>query len=160
MLQSRRARYWPRSSCICRSQETSGEHLATHVGLPARRAKALMSTQALFKITTPKLTSAANASDTRTQVGEGAAQAQLQASLKTVPLTLRAVLGRAELTKAELTGLRRGDVIRLDTFIRQDLTVWVRDREFFSARAGTSGKHLAVQITGREAPESANEAEP
>ena len=117
-----------------------------------------MLTQAIFEIATPTPTPA-NAPDTRTQVGEAAAQEKLRASLKTVPLTLRAVLGGAELTKAELTGLRRGDVIRLDTLIRQDLTVWLKDREFFSARAGICGKHLAIQITGRGAQQMAKEAE-
>ena len=100
-----------------------------------------------------------SATHTRTPAGEDAAHEKLRASLKTVPLTLRAVLGGAELTKAELTGLRRGDVIPLDTLIRQDLTVWLKDREFFSARAGICGKHLAIQITGRGAQQSAKEAE-
>ncbi len=115
-----------------------------------------MLTQAIFKIAAP---TPANAPDTRTQASESAAQEKLRASLKTIPLTLRAVLGGAELTKAELIGLRPGDVIRLDALIRQDLTVWLKDREFFSARAGICGKHLAIQITGRGAQPSAKEAE-
>ena len=77
------------------------------------------------------------------------ARERIRTSMKQVPLTVRAVLGSAELTIAELTNLRAGDVVQLDTLAKQDLTVWVKDREYFCARAGTSGKRLALQVTGQ-----------
>jgi len=87
------------------------------------------------------------------------ARDRMRTSMKTIPLTLRAVLGGAELTIAELTSLRQGDVIQLDTLAKQDLTVWVKDREYFYGRAGTAGKRLAIQITGRNGKKLEEEEE-
>jgi flagellar motor switch protein FliM len=77
------------------------------------------------------------------------ARERMRTSMNTIPLTVRAVLGSAELTIAELTNLRPGDVVQLDKLAKQELTVWVKDREYFYARAGTAGKRLALQITGK-----------
>lgn len=68
------------------------------------------------------------------------------AGLQQVTVPVRVVLGTAELTFAELTGLRPGDVIRLDASVRQDLPVRVGDRTQFRGRVGTVGNRLAVQI--------------
>lgn len=66
--------------------------------------------------------------------------------LRQLPVQLRVVLGDAELTMSELIGLRPGDVIRLDTSLRQKLTVRVGDRARFRGHVGTVGNRLAVQI--------------
>lgn len=63
-----------------------------------------------------------------------------------LPVMVRVVLGGADLTVSELLGLNPGDVIRLDTLVRDDLTVCVDEREQFRGRVGTVGKRLAVQI--------------
>ncbi len=63
-----------------------------------------------------------------------------------LPVMVRVVLGGADLTVNELLGLNPGDVIRLDTLVRDDLTVCVDEREQFRGRVGTVGKRLAVQI--------------
>ncbi len=77
------------------------------------------------------------------------ARDRIRSSIQQIPLTVRAVLGSTELTISELTSLRAGDVVQLDTPAKEALTVWVKDREYFHARAGISGKRLAVQVTGQ-----------
>lgn len=69
-----------------------------------------------------------------------------------LPVVLRVVLGGAELTVSELLGLQPGDVIRLDTKTRDELTVCVGEREQFLGRAGLLDNHLAVQIAGPLSP--------
>ena len=77
------------------------------------------------------------------------ARDRIRSSIKQVPLLVRAVLGSTELSIEELTNLRPGDVVQLDKLAKQEVTIWVRDREYFLGRAGTSGKRIAIQVTGR-----------
>ena len=66
--------------------------------------------------------------------------------LQQVTVPLHVILGTAELTVAELTDLRPGDVVRLDASVRQDLPVRVGSKVRFRGRVGTVGNRLAVQI--------------
>ncbi|MBI3762807.1 MAG: FliM/FliN family flagellar motor switch protein [Chloroflexi bacterium] len=68
------------------------------------------------------------------------------AGLHKVIVPLRVILGSAELTIDEITGLRPGDVVRLDAPIKQDLPVRVGSQVRFRGRIGTIGNRLAVQI--------------
>lgn len=62
-------------------------------------------------------------------------------------LPVQVVLGSAQITFAQLTRLKPGDVIPLETPVQADLTVYVAGRACFMARPGRLGKHLAAQIT-------------
>ena len=66
--------------------------------------------------------------------------------LQQVTVPLHVILGTAELTVAELTGLRPGDVVRLDASVKQNLSVRVGSKVRFCGRVGTVGNRLAVQI--------------
>jgi flagellar motor switch protein FliM len=79
--------------------------------------------------------------------GDDTARQQAAESLHQVNVPVRVVLGHAELTVAELIGLRPGDVIPLDTPLRQDLAVRVGDQVRFRAQAGTVGSRMAIQIS-------------
>lgn len=63
----------------------------------------------------------------------------------TVPVKI--FLGNGRLTMRELLDLKPGDLIRLDTSVRQDLPVQVADRFLFTARIGKVGTQMAAQIT-------------
>jgi flagellar motor switch protein FliM len=63
-----------------------------------------------------------------------------------LPLELRAVLGRAEFALDELTSLRVGDVIALDSRSPDPIEIFLGDRFFCRARAGLAGQHVALEI--------------
>ena len=69
-----------------------------------------------------------------------------EARLATLPVELRAELGRTRLRLAELDALAEGDVIPLGQKVSAPLAVTVRGREAFRAAAGRSGDRLALQI--------------
>lgn len=73
---------------------------------------------------------------------------QAMQNLHHVHLPIRVVLGRAQLTLAEVMDLQEGDVIRLDTLIKDHLIVEVADNERFAGQVGRVGNRMAVQITG------------
>jgi flagellar motor switch protein FliM len=67
--------------------------------------------------------------------------------LQEVPVAVRVILGMADLTIGELVGLKLGDVIPLDTPVRQQLTVRVAERTRFRGQPGTVGNRIAIQIS-------------
>ncbi len=68
-------------------------------------------------------------------------------NLSQVLLPVRVVLGTTQVTFAQLTRLKPGDVIPLQTPIQADLPIYVAEHQCFLARPGRLGKHLAIQIT-------------
>ncbi len=72
-------------------------------------------------------------------------------------LTISAQLGSAEMSIGDLLRLGRGDVVRLETPVVQDLVVMVAGRPKYLARPGAHRSRLAIQITSvLEADESGN----
>jgi flagellar motor switch protein FliM len=68
-------------------------------------------------------------------------------SISLVNLTMRVMLGTAEITFSDLSNLKPGDVIPLDTPLHQELPIYVADRLCFKANIGKMGNHMAAQIT-------------
>jgi len=66
-----------------------------------------------------------------------------------IPLEIRVWLGETELSVAELRGLRRGDVLLLDTAVDGELALDVNDRRLFTTRPVRVGSRQAVQIVER-----------
>ena len=60
---------------------------------------------------------------------------------------VKAVLGTAVVGLGEVLNLKEGDVLKLDTSVKQDAVVFVGARPKFRARVGLSGKRRAVQLT-------------
>lgn len=71
---------------------------------------------------------------------------QVTLRLGEVPVELRAVLGRAEFTMDELSGLRVGDVIALNRRASDPVDLYLDDRPFYRARAGLSGQTVALEL--------------
>lgn len=82
-------------------------------------------------------------------------------NMQRVTLPIRVPLGQAELHLREILNLAVGDVIQLDTSIREPLVVEVARRKRFTGRVGRSGRNLAIQISGviREPADPADENE-
>jgi len=81
------------------------------------------------------------------QVDPSARQAAM-ASVSRVMLPIRVILGNASLSLREVMELQAGDVIQLDTGLRDQLVVMVSGKKQFTGKVGRSGNHLAVQVTG------------
>jgi flagellar motor switch protein FliM len=77
-------------------------------------------------------------------------------AVKQVTVPFRVFLGGAELPLGDLMNLQPGDVICLETPVRQELPVWVADAPRFRCRPGTVGRRLAVQISQVIQPETAS----
>ena len=71
----------------------------------------------------------------------------LRKSAEDAEIDVRIILGRAGVTVGELLQLDVGDVIRLETNSTGELEVCVEGIPKFSARPGTVGRRMAVQIT-------------
>lgn len=92
-------------------------------------------------------------STARLLLGESGGKAQdpvtpatLGEKLGEVPIELRAVLGHAEFSLDDLASLRVGDVIALDQRVQQPIEIIIAGKSCFQARAGLSGKVVALEI--------------
>ncbi|KAA3648373.1 MAG: flagellar motor switch protein FliM [Chloroflexi bacterium] len=74
-------------------------------------------------------------------------QEELQESLMKVTLPLRVFLGSTQLTVNDFLEMQPGDVLRLNTSVNRDVTMYAGDRPRFSAQLGKVGSQLAAQIT-------------
>jgi flagellar motor switch protein FliM len=61
---------------------------------------------------------------------------------------VRAVLGDTHITVSEFLDLQVGDVIQLDTFIKEDVRIFVGNQLKYYGKPGTKKKKMAVQIEG------------
>ena len=76
-----------------------------------------------------------------------ARQAAIQTMMRAI-ITVKVILGNAELTLKDLMGLTVGDVIELDQNIDTPLIVQVANKKQFLANVGKSHKRMGVQISG------------
>lgn len=71
----------------------------------------------------------------------------IEALVKRVDVPVKAVLGKTSISVTDFVNLQRGDIIRLDTEVDQDLTVYVGNIKKFTALPGTSRDKNAVRVT-------------
>jgi flagellar motor switch protein FliM len=62
-------------------------------------------------------------------------------------IPIRVVLGNSTISVSDFATLQPGDIVRLDTKVDQELSVYVGDIQKFNALPGSSGKNYAVRIT-------------
>jgi flagellar motor switch protein FliM len=67
-------------------------------------------------------------------------------NLNEMPIPVRVIMGRAQLTLSEAMNLEVGDVIALDTMLTQNMVMEVANATQFYTRVGKSGKKMAVQV--------------
>ncbi len=67
--------------------------------------------------------------------------------LEKAPIPVKAVLGTSSFSISDFTGLRIGDIIRLDTKVEDELSIYVGSMRKFTALPGVSGDNYAVRVT-------------
>lgn len=71
----------------------------------------------------------------------------IEALVKRVDVPVKAVLGKTSISVTDFVNLQVGDIIRLDTEVEQDLTVYVGNIQKFTALPGTNRDKNAVRVT-------------
>lgn len=71
----------------------------------------------------------------------------LKRGLGDTMLQLTAILGRARLSVYEVLGLKRGDIVRLDRSIHEDLVLEVEGREKYLGKPGVISKKKGLKIS-------------
>ena len=71
----------------------------------------------------------------------------LESLVKRVNVPLRAILGTSSISVNDFMNLQIGDIIRLDSEVGSDLTVYVGNIKKFTAVPGSSKEKYAVQVT-------------
>ena len=62
---------------------------------------------------------------------------------------IRAVLGKAEVTFEDVLKLQVGDVLKLDTRVKEPTVVFVGTKPKFLGRPGLVGRRKAVQLSSK-----------
>lgn len=99
-----------------------------------------------------RLTSRSWFTTKREQISEKMIE-DLKQNIKTMNVTLSAILGEATLTVKEILDLEVGDVIRLRTHKDDQIVVEVQQKAKFMAQPGTFKGHRAVKVTEILKPE-------
>lgn len=72
----------------------------------------------------------------------------LRERLENIGVTIKAEIGRMQLTVRDVLALRAGDIIRLDnTRVSDPMVLMIGDRKKFLCRPGVVGNKLAVQVS-------------
>jgi len=67
--------------------------------------------------------------------------------LDRISAPVKVMLGSARVSLGEVLNLEEGDILRLETSVKQDAVVFVGDRPKFLGRPGLMGKRRAIQLT-------------
>ncbi len=71
----------------------------------------------------------------------------IEALLKRVEVPVKAVLGKSSVSVSDFVNLQLGDIIRLDTRIDSELSIYVGNIEKFTALPGSNKDNYAVRVT-------------
>ena len=74
-------------------------------------------------------------------------QEHIDALIKRVDVPVKAILGKSSVSIVDFVNLQLGDIIRLDTDVDGDLSVYVGNIRKFTAVPGNSKDKYAVQVT-------------
>lgn len=72
---------------------------------------------------------------------------EIETLISNADIPVSAVLGTSTIMVSDFACLQRGDIIRLDRGIEDELDVYVGTMKKFTALPGSSGKHYAVRVT-------------
>lgn len=71
----------------------------------------------------------------------------IEALISRAPMPVKVALGNSTISVNDFLGLQRGDIIRLDTKVDEELNVYVGNIKKFTALPGATGDNYAVRIT-------------
>ena len=74
-------------------------------------------------------------------------QEHIESLIKRVDMPVKAILGNSSISVEDFMNLQIGDIIRLDSSLESDLTVYVGNIKKFTAVPGSSKDKYAVQVT-------------
>lgn len=74
-------------------------------------------------------------------------QEHIESLIKRVDIPVKAILGNSSISVEDFMNLQLGDIIRLDSSLESDLTVYVGNIKKFTAVPGSSKDKYAVQVT-------------
>lgn len=74
-------------------------------------------------------------------------QEHIEALIKRVDIPVKAILGHSSISVIDFMNLQLGDIIRLDSSVDSELTVYVGNIKKFTAVPGSSKDKYAIQIT-------------
>ena len=79
--------------------------------------------------------------------GDAHYEEALESLIRHVDVPIKAVLGKSVVTVNDFVHLQRGDIIRLNSRVNNDMQVYVGDIFKFNALPGTEKKNYAVRVT-------------
>ena len=71
----------------------------------------------------------------------------IEALIEKAEIPLRAILGGSTISVNDFVNIQKGDIIKLDTLVGQELDVYVGNIKKFKALPGTSSDNYAVRVT-------------
>ena len=74
-------------------------------------------------------------------------QEHIEALIKRVDIPVKAILGHSSISVIDFMNLQLGDIIRLDSSVDSELTVYVGNIKKFTALPGAVGDNYAVRVT-------------
>ncbi len=72
---------------------------------------------------------------------------KIEALISKAPMPIKAALGNSTISVNDFLGLQRGDIIRLNTKVNEELNIYVGNIKKFTALPGAAGDSYAVRIT-------------
>jgi len=72
---------------------------------------------------------------------------QIESMIRRVDIPVKAVLGTSMISVNDFVNLQVGDIIRLDTRVDEELSIFVGNIDKFTALPGSSKEAYAVRIT-------------
>ncbi len=88
--------------------------------------------------------------------GDDDYEEHIEALLKRVDVPVKAVLGKSSVSVSDFINLQLGDIIRLDTRVDSELSVYVGNIEKFTALPGSNKDNYAVRVTSVMREENIN----
>ncbi len=71
----------------------------------------------------------------------------IESLISRAPMPIKVALGNSTISVNDFLGLQRGDIIRLDTKVDEELNIFVGNIKKFTALPGATGDNYAVRIT-------------
>lgn len=71
----------------------------------------------------------------------------IESLISKAPMPIKVALGNSTISVNDFLGLQRGDIIRLDTKVDEELNIYVGNIKKFTALPGATGDNYAVRIT-------------
>lgn len=97
--------------------------------------------------TTAKIPDIKQNAEPEISISDIASLGVLGESVNEAKVECRAILGRADVTIADITNLRPGDILTLDTPINSEVEFWVGNKPAYAGSIGRKGSKVGIKVT-------------